>query len=167
MKHGISDQDWEGYVEDRLPAAERDRIEAHLIGCLGCWEFYEQMAATTERLREAGAATRRGIPLSDEQLHAGLRGVFERVRAGQPGHATQRGGRIEQRLRYLEAVMAPMCGAQTAANALRAAARGSAARSLDEVTTDNWEPFLRSLTSIAAVMCGETGAHLVWRSGQF
>jgi hypothetical protein len=34
------------------------------------------------------------------------------------------------------------------------------------VTEDNWTSFLSSLKTIAAVMCGETGARLVWESGQ-
>jgi hypothetical protein len=49
---------------------------------------------------------------------------------------------------------------------LSAAARVSPARSLEQVTLENWTPFLTSLKSIAIVMCGETGAHLVWESGQ-
>jgi hypothetical protein len=35
------------------------------------------------------------------------------------------------------------------------------------VTEDNWTSFLASLKPIADVMCGETGARLVWESGQF
>ena len=59
-----------------------------------------------------------------------------------------------------------MCGSRTAANALQAAAQIAAVRSPEQVTPDNWEPFLDSLTSIATVMCGETGVHLIREGGR-
>jgi hypothetical protein len=74
---------------------------------------------------------------------------------------------VRKRLDELAVIMAPMCGSQTAERALRAAAQVSPARTLEQVNADNWTPFLSSLKSIATVMCGETGAHLVWERGQF
>jgi len=67
----------------------------------------------------------------------------------------------------LETVMAPFFGTRTAVSALHAAAKNSPARSLEQVTPDNWEPFLKNLSSIAAEMCGETLAGLIWERGQF
>jgi len=166
MMHGISDQEWSDYFDQQLEPGECDRIEAHLIGCLTCWEFYERMAQTTERLRAGGAEMRHRFPLRDEQLHAGLRGVFARIREAEASRTLPHRNSIQERLDFLEAIMAPMCGSRTAAKALHAAAKGSPAQSLAQVTPDNWTPFLTSLTSIATVMCGETGAHLVWESGQ-
>jgi hypothetical protein len=49
---------------------------------------------------------------------------------------------------------------------LHAAAKNSPARSLERVTTDNWDPFLEKLTAIAAAMCGESFAGLIRERGQ-
>ena len=161
MIHGISDQEWMAYLDGELEAVERDRLETHFIGCAICWEFFDRVARTTARLDAAGKATRHSVPLSDDQLRRGMGEVLARIRGGRI-QTTE----VRERLDCLERVMAPMCGTTTATRALRAAAQGSPAQSLEYVTADNWTPFLSSLRSIAAVMCGETGAHLVWESGQ-
>ena len=166
IKHGISNQDWEAYSEGRLEAADRDHVEAHLIGCLACWEEYEQFKLTTQRLHEAGTEARTAQALSDEQLRQGLRTVYARIRAAHSFVPVSQPPQIHERLEFLETVLAPMCGSLTASKALRAAAHSSPARSLDQITTETWEPFLHRLTSIATVMCGETGAHLVHESGK-
>ena len=38
MKHGISELEWSDYVDGSATAEVRDRIEAHFIGCLQCWD---------------------------------------------------------------------------------------------------------------------------------
>jgi anti-sigma factor RsiW len=197
MTHGIAEADWVAYLDGRLPPGERDRLESHLIGCLTCWERYRRLAETTAALGEAADELQGHFPLADGQLYAALHRVRARIRAegdeaapaqaltssisGLKQRSPVSGQRaawpsfksgadaspVRERLDRLESVMAPMCGSRTALRALQAAALGSPARSLEKVTRDNWTPFLTSLTSIAAVMCGETGAHLVWESGQF
>lgn len=167
MIHGFTEKDWNDYLDGQAGDDLRDRIEAHLIGCLHCWEFYDQMAHATEALRSTGERLRREFGLSDRQLYTGLRGVFEKLSAMETGELCVTHHAIRHKLEALEAVMTPMCGPETAIRALRAAAVGSPARSLEQVTADNWTPFLRNLKSIATVMCGDTGAHLVWESGQF
>lgn len=170
MIHGFSEKDWNDYIEGLADETLCDRIEAHLIGCWDCWDFHDQMAHATEALRSASESLRAGFALPDRTLHAGLCGVFEKLNKAEPAMA-QAGASphcvIEQKLDALAAVMTPMCGSQTAINALRAAAVNSPARSLEQVTADNWPTFLKRLKSIATVMCGETGAHLVWERGQF
>jgi hypothetical protein len=166
MIHGISEKEWNDYLEGELDEATCDRIEAHLIGCLSCWEFHEEMALTTQALRSAGAEMRDNLTLQDHQLRKGLHGVFARIRTTERETIFTKQTSIKQRLDALAAVMAPMCGSRTAREALTAAAQVSPARSLEQVTFENWTPFLTSLKSIATIMCGETGAHLVWESGQ-
>src|SRR5262245_34705424 len=166
MIHRISEKEWNDYLEGQIDDASRDRIEAHLIGCLSCWEFHEQMALTTQALRIAGEEMRDDLTLQDHQLRQGLHGVFARIRSAQLESVFSDQSSIKMRLELLAEVMAPRCGSQTARKALSAAARISPARSLEQVTLENWTPFLTSLKSIAAVMCGATGAHLVWESGQ-
>jgi len=165
MKHGIAELEWNDYLDGRATDEVRDRIEAHLIGCLECWEFYEQMSGATQELLEAGEEARQGLTLEDRQLHAMLRGVFARLGTTEAGAAAP--SCVQGQLNLLETVLAPFCGTQAAVSALHAAAENSPAHSLDRVTPDNWEPFLKKLTAIAAAMCGETFAGLVWESGQF
>jgi hypothetical protein len=167
MRHGFSEKEWNDYVEGQGDEEMRDRIEAHLIGCLACWEFHERMAHTTQALRAAGAGMRAIFAMPDQRLRAGLRNVFAKIGMAEIDEVSSSRRTVKEKLDALVAVMAPMCGAQTALKALRAAAVVSPARSLERVTEDNWTPFLKSLKSIATVMCGETGARLVWESGQF
>lgn len=163
MMHGFTEQEWEGYLEGQLTPEEQDRIEAHMLGCWACWDRYDQMKLTTDQLYEAGAEVRHSVQPSEMQLQVALRQVMQRVNPLAEATPEQ----IQQRLERLELVMARMCGTRTATQALQYAAKGSPARSLELVTAENWEPFLENLTSIAGVMCGEPGAHLVRRNGQF
>ena len=166
MTHLFSEEEWTDYIEGRIDDERRDRIEAHLIGCLSCWEFYERMATATRALVASGAGMRAAFALQDRRLNAGLRAVFAKISEAEAAKRDQPLRAIQQKLDALAAVMAPMCGSQTATKALRAAAQGSPACSLELVTEDNWASFLMSLKTIAAVMCGETGARLVWERGQ-
>jgi hypothetical protein len=162
MKHGISELEWNDYLDGRAAAELRDRIEAHFLGCLECWEFYERISTATRELFNAGEEARRSLTLEDRQLHAMLRRVFAQLR-DEPQPASSQ---VRRRLNALEKVLAPLCGTMAAARAIQAAARNSPARSLEGVSQDNWEPFLKKLTAIAAAMCGETFASLVWERGQ-
>jgi hypothetical protein len=165
MTHGISDDQWASYLDGE--PEHRDQIEAHLIGCKRCWEFNERMSRTATRLDRAGEAVRHHFPLSDGVLLRSLRNVLDRIRRHNEFLETEQALEVRERLDSLREVLAPMCGSTTAVRALAAAAMGSPARSLERVNEENWDPFLTSLKSIAVVMCGETGAHLVWESGQF
>src|SRR5262249_20270397 len=167
MTHLFSEEEWNDYIEGRTDNEARDRIQAHLTGCLSCWEFHERMATATRALVASGAGMRAVFALQDRRLNAGLRAVFAKINEAEAAERDRPLRAIQQRLDALAAVMAPMCGSQTATKALRAAAQVSPACSLESVTEDNWTSFLSSLKTIAAVMCGETGARLVWESGQF
>jgi hypothetical protein len=166
MTHLFSEEQWNDYIEGRIDDETRDRIEAHIIGCLSCWEFHERMATATRALVVCGAGMRAAFALQDRRLNAGLRAVFAKINEVEAAKSDQPLRAIQQRLDALAEVMAPMCGSQTATKALRAAAQVSPACSLERVTEDNWTSFLASLNTIAAVMCGETGARLVWERGQ-
>jgi anti-sigma factor RsiW len=166
MTHLFSEEEWTDYIEGRIDDEARDRIEAHIIACLSCWEFYERMATATRALIACGAGLRAAFALQDRRLNAGLRAVFAKINEAEASKRERPLRAIQQRLDALAAVMAPMCGSQTAIKALRAAAQVSPACSLESVTEDNWTSFLSSLKPIAAVMCGETGARLVCESGQ-
>ena len=164
MKHGITVEYWEDYVAGTLAPDERDKIEAHLIGCLSCWEFHERLAHITAHLQADGMLLSHRYPLGNEALQVGLRATYARICASQEGGGAPNS--IQQRLQELEAVMTVFCGSQTAANALQSAAAHSPAHSLKQMTHENWGPFLQRLSAIAHVLCGRTGARLVFESGR-
>ena len=58
MTHLFSEEEWNDYIEGRIDDETRDRIEAHIIGCLSCWEFHERMATATRALVVCGAGMR-------------------------------------------------------------------------------------------------------------
>jgi hypothetical protein len=164
MKHGITEFEWNDYLDGRAGDEVCDRIEAHFIGCLECWEFYEQMSGSTRELLSAGEMARQGLTLEDRQLHVMMRGVFLRLHHGDDTPAGQ--SLMQGRLNMLEQELAPFCGSQAAVRALHVAAKNSPARSLECVTNENWDPFLEKLTAIAAAMCGESFAGLIRERGQ-
>lgn len=159
MKHGISEQEWDDYLEGRTDEKMRDRLEAHLIGCLSCWETHETLAHAERTLRQAARELSFDLNVSDRDLNLAKQRVFANLDRSENG--------VQARLDALAAVLAPMCGEQIAKNALLSAAVDSPARSLERVSAANWTPFLTRLTKIAAVMCGDAGASLVWESGQW
>ena len=57
------------YLENALPAHERDRFEEHLAGCEGCRRYLEQMRTTIALARRAG-------PLQDRPDFAALLEAF-------------------------------------------------------------------------------------------
>lgn len=166
MTHEISEQEWIDYLDWRLDGSARAGIEAHLAGCQECREFYERLKRTVRLLDVAGTEVNRGLPLADDQLNLGLARILARIldAEARQQHLTPRA--VEERLNHLEESLAKMCGSWTAVNALRVAAEGTQARSLDQLTPDNWAPFLERLTSIASIFCGTAGARLVREYGQ-
>jgi anti-sigma factor RsiW len=59
------------YLEDALPAGERERFEAHLAECEGCDAYVEQIRAT---IRLAGRAAALEEPPETASLLAMFRG---------------------------------------------------------------------------------------------
>ncbi len=163
MNHGITPNEWERHLNGTLTATEQERIDAHLIGCLPCWDFYQRMMTLDAKLQEAGEMRRDAFALSDEQLRAGLLNVFTRIHNAQTDEPATP---LQTRLNELEAVMSVFCGEQAAVNAMRAAAAHSPAKSLKQITHENWEPFLQRLIAIAQVLCGRTGARWLLESGR-
>ena len=164
MNHGILDQEWNDYLDGKVTAEVCYRIDAHCAVCLECSEFREQMSCATQLLTEAANEARRRFTLKEKQIDHLLGGILTRIRTN--GFDSEGESRIKGRLDMLETVLAPFCGTQIAARALHSAAAQSSARTLEDINQDNWEPFLERLTDIAAAMCGDTFASLVWERGQ-
>jgi anti-sigma factor RsiW len=166
MKHGITTQQWDAYSEGELSPQTRDQLEAHLLGCYACWNFYVERKQTTELLRAAGAAVRDAVVLREGAAQQGLQAVLARVQSAETVASSPLHPRIRERLADLSTLLTLLCGAQMAERVLTIAALGSPAQSLTRVTLGTWEPFLHRLTALARFVGGETGADLIWESGQ-
>ena len=164
MTHGITDQDWNDYIDGIATADVRDRIQSHCAVCAECWEFYDQMSCSTSLLQEAGNDVRRHYTLEDNRLNQLLGNVLAAIRSDES--AVFGSVHVKGRLDMLETVFAPFCGSQAAARALQSAAAQSRACTIEQITEDNWEPFMERLTAIAAAMVGDTFANLVWERGR-
>ena len=166
MNHGISENDWIEYLEGCALPAERTRIDEHLFTCSQCQEFGRRMARTAEILKDVGEATRRHYGTQDKQLDISLAKVLGRVLDVEASEKCLGHREIVERLKYVEELLATMCGSWTAINALRVAANSSLVGSVDNLTEHNWMVFLKKLTSITSVFCGDAGARLLWEYGQ-
>ncbi len=158
MRHEISPETWEDYMENTLAAAERNRVSAHLEACAECRAMAAQASHSTARLHGTARQINAAWAVSDEKLETAWQAALAQLKA----EAVP----VRERLDELEATMTVLCGAHTAAQALQAAAAESPARSLARLTRENWEPFLRSLLAIVRALCGRTGARLILESGQ-
>src|SRR5262245_66462161 len=115
MIHGIKEEEWNDFLEGRLTEESRDRIEAHLIGCLYCWELYRQMARMTQALISAGDEIRTAVALQDHQLEEGIRKFYARI--AQPNTVSK--NPIQQRLDALAAIRPQCSGKEPAQKPLR------------------------------------------------
>jgi anti-sigma factor RsiW len=53
------------YLEGTLPPAERERFDAHLLGCHGCNRYVEQMQQT---VRALGQLTEKSVPPEGKEM---------------------------------------------------------------------------------------------------
>lgn len=105
------------------------------------------------------------ITLTDQQVDAGLSVVLERISAMQINSSDTQFVSIQSRLNSLVEILSPMCGIRAACRVICIAAERSPARSIEKITSDNWNPFLNSLRSIISVLCGDFGASIVAEYG--
>lgn len=166
MTHGISEEAWIQYVDDQLSAAERRRIDAHLVECSACSEFLLRIAGVDRILEREACMFREAFPLDPDCVHVALAEVLVRALDSDAKEQALTHRAVAEHLRRLEEVLAAMCGSWTAVNALRLAAMNSIARSPEHLTQTNWPSFLENLTLIASVFCGDAGARLLWEHGQ-
>jgi hypothetical protein len=162
MEHEIKELEWNDYFDGTASEQLTTRIESHIVACLECWQFHQEMTCAIQILNGACEEARRALAIDDQQIKTELQKVRSRLRS-----TDKRRSQVQGRLNLLETVLAPYFGAGATERAFHVAAKNSPARSLEQVTTDNWEPFMERLTAIAAAMCGETFAGLVWERGQF
>jgi len=164
MNHGISDQEWNDYIDGVAIAEVSNRIQSHCAVCQECWEFHELISCSSRLLENAGLTERRRFEMDRLQIDRMRASVLAAINPNKKAMADK--SHVRGRLNMLEMVLAPYCGTHAAALALQSAAAQSTARTLEHVTADNWEPFLERLTAIAASMVGDTFANLVWERGR-
>jgi predicted anti-sigma-YlaC factor YlaD len=165
MMHGISERAWIQYLDQQLEASERGRIDVHMVSCAECREFCRRMGRADELLHRLADERAERFPLQNEQLHINLAKVLARILDVEAREGALSRPAIAQRIEYLEELLAAMCGEWTAVNALRVAAHSTLAGAHVQVTQDNWMAFLKKLTSITSVFCGDAGARLMWEYG--
>ncbi len=164
MKHGISDEEWEDYLASKTTPQARDRIEAHLIGCLSCWQRYQQESLVIGALEEASAEAREQLTISGRRLSSMFEPILANIRASEKDAAMP--VNIRSSLESLKSVLDPVFGSRAAIRAMQLAANGSYTFSLDRITQEGWNAFLERLTVITSIICGDVFAGLIKEQGK-
>jgi anti-sigma factor RsiW len=169
MKHSISYDDWLGYLDGALPPPQSNHIRAHLETCVECRNLYEELLAATATLRAAGESYRERRTLNETAVRSARKQVWSRIRAAEAsGTLEDLAGPVLSlnRLRRLQALVAPVCGARTAFRLILAAVTGMPAAPEASGCGDDWTCFVRKLKELTSAFCGRTTAMVVWDLGQ-
>ena len=164
MKHSISYDDWLGYLDGKLDAGATARIRSHIDVCHGCRETWEELLNATVALRTAASRFAAVSEPSHDAVSQGRDRVLARIRALKTADPvdTLAGGELTVgRLRQLQQLVAPACGAHTAFRLIVAAV----GRTAMPHETDAWRNFLEQLTMLTSALCGRSMARLVWEIG--
>lgn len=164
--HGISEKVWMNYFDENIATDEKLRIDSHLSACPNCRDFYEKMVKTEISLKLAGVEIRNSFQVDEHSISINLAKVLARILDTEAKQQSLSRNAIKIRLEQLEDILAVMCGSWTAVNALRVAAEKTIADSPENLSDENWLPFLEKLKNITSVFCGESGAKLIWQYGQ-
>jgi anti-sigma factor RsiW len=164
MRHPISYDEWLGYLDNELDAAATARVRGHIAGCSDCRTIWEELLDATTELRDAGRDYAAAYSMDACTLTNGRERVLARIRALDAPVAVEAvaGGELTVgRLRRLQHVVAPACGADTAFRLIVAAVgRTSVPHGLTA-----WRDFLEQLTDLTSALCGRSMARLVWEIG--
>jgi hypothetical protein len=164
MRHPITHDEWLGYLEDELDPAATARVRDHIQACSECRGTWQDLLGATAELRAAAGEYVAACTTLAATGSSGRDRVLARIRALEDPGAVESvaGGELTVgRLRRLQHVVAPACGANTAFRLIVAAVRrtpmphGAAA----------WSSFLEQLTSLTSALCGRSMARLVWEIG--
>jgi hypothetical protein len=158
MKHEFSDEEWDDYLTGRIASDARARIDAHLVVCSACWQLYVDQAPAIDAMVEAAAEAREHLIISDQQMLSMFSQAMATIRAAEDTTPAQ----IRHGLDFLNSLLIPVFGPEATHRALRLAA----ARSLDQVTRESWNPFLERLAGITSIICGDVFAGMIREHGQ-
>ena len=165
MSH-VSYEDCLGYVDRALPPDLTRQVEIHLEGCQTCSAVHADILQATALLRSAGSSLRQKSGLDQMDESRGRDRVLARIRSLESGLAIESVACQDltiARLRRLQQVVAPTCGAKTAFRLILTAV------SHTPVTGDSgmlWPRFLVELRSLTSAFCGRSTAQLVFELGR-
>jgi hypothetical protein len=164
MRHPISYDEWLGHLDNELDPAAAARVEGHIESCGECRATWEELLSATAALRAAAEEFSASLTADDSAVSSGRERVLARIRAleAPAAVAAVAGGELTVgRLRRLQHVVAPACGANTAFRLIVAAVRRTSAPH----RAGAWRDFLEQLTDLTSALCGRSMARLVWEIG--
>lgn len=164
MRHSISYDDWLGYLDGELDPAATARVKQHIDSCPECRGTWEELLQATAGLRAAAERYVFASAIGPDAVKQGRERVLARIRRSASPVAVEavaEGELTVGRLRRLQRVVAPTCGAHTAFR-LIVAAVGRTSSSNGALA---WGAFLEQLTELTSALCGRSMARLVWEIG--
>jgi len=161
MRHGISEEQWVGYLDGVLPGREMTRLREHANHCVECAETLRDLSVWRGRLAEEAGRVRRAFDASPETLDRLLAASLKRIRALEPERE-----RVETSWTFQEGVMLmrllvePLCGSGTAGATIHLAVQRS---TLDGAAA--WGLFVRNMSEAMGSVCGNAAGRLVNQVG--
>ena len=164
MQHSISYDEWLGYLDGELDPAAAVRIKDHIDICPECQATWEELLTATAALRTAANEFVAAAVTGSDSRRQGRERVLARIRASAAPAAVEAvavGELTVGRLRRLQRVVAPACGAHTAFRLIVAAV----GRTSKPHGAAAWRCFMGNLTELTSALCGRAMARLVWEIG--
>src|SRR5262245_56008161 len=102
LKHGITDEEWEDFLVGRSAPHTQARINAHMVGCVECWDLYQDESPAMRAIATAAAEAREMLTVSGERMHSALIAVLAGIRDEDSAKAEIRSG-----LAFLRSMLVP------------------------------------------------------------
>lgn len=164
MKHSITYDEWLGYVDGDLDPATMATVRNHIADCGECHTIWEDLLFATSDLRSAAHEFASASKVMEETICRSRTRVLARIHAIEAPLAVHQvaGGELSlRRLRHLQRIVAPTCGAHTAFHLIVAAVK----RTSHPHDANAWHSFLEQLRDLTSAFCGRSTARLVWEVG--
>lgn len=161
MKHPITYDEWLGCLDGELDPAAAGRVRGHIAACGECRATWEDLLEATAALRAAADEYAASYAIQPGNMRIRRERVLARIRSsGMPAPMEADAGDelTIRRLRHLQSVVAPVCGAQTAFHLIVGAAGQTPAR-------QGWRSYMEQLADRTSALCGRSTARLVWQIG--
>jgi anti-sigma factor RsiW len=151
---------WTDYLDQALPARERQETDSHLRVCTACRSRLEAFRQVDQRLRiECGIVAQSMEPVRPMSLDKILTALRE-------GAALSNPKRVEERLWRVQWVLALLCGSTTATRIIDAAECHAGIPANSGPNEQRWLPFLRRLSFLTTEICGCSAGELIRAVGE-
>lgn len=164
MKHPIDYDDWLGYLDGDLNQSRTAVVCEHIEHCSECRSTWDELLEATAAIRSAAGEYAAVHAVGEDEIRSGRERVLARIRTleSRPTLESVAAGELTiGRLRKLQYVVAPVCGARTAFRLIVAAA----GRTPVPQSKAAWLVFLEQLTDLTSALCGRSTARLIWEIG--